>query len=171
MDYRVIVSPTKGFWTEHGWQKQLALATQLPNDTEVVLSFKDASDIKLIRRKDIQSMTRYAFLSFLMKVCLKRALKQSDNSLLSQFIQIPILSDGNVLTLDNKTMTLDAAERFAVSLVWGSKPDADHLVYWGRKFLDHHVAAGDNDTIYIISLSSPARAAWLNTPDRFRSQA
>lgn len=163
MDYRIIVSPEKGFWSDHGWQMHLSEATHISSTTELVLSFKD-SDVKVIRRKDIQPMTRHAFLSFLLKVCLKRLSQGLEQSGLDGLIGASITSKDQKICIGNASLTLEHAERHAHSLVWGRKPSTDDLARWGRRFLQYHVAAGDHDTIYVISLSSPAAVQMLPHP-------
>lgn len=169
MDYRVILSPTKGFWSEQGWQHNIASATQLSPGTEVVLSFKDDKDIKIIRRKDIQIMNRHSFLKFLIKVCMKRSLGKANNEKFSQFLKKEIRSEADTIFIDGKAFTLEDAERQALSSVWSHKPDVNFLVHWGRQFLHYHIASGDEDTIYVVSLSSPAPASWLSFPDKLRA--
>lgn len=169
MDYRVIFSPLKGFWSDQGWQRLLSLATKLPNQTEVVLSFKDTDDIQLIRRKDIQVMTCYAFLTFLLKVCFKRALDKRNYTDVATLLNKRIECNGELLTIDGIPMSHEDAERHVHASIWGNKPTVEMLSEWGRRLLTYHVAQGDKETVYVISLSSPASATWLKCPERYRA--
>lgn len=163
MDYQVIVSPEKGFWSDHGWRNLLHDATQIPNSAQLVMSFKDES-VSLIRRKDIQLMTRRTFIAFLLNVCLKRLSNRVELPGFEGFVGTSISYSDKGFKIHNEYLSMPEAEAAAHKLIWARRPSCEELQVWGQRFLHYLVKSGDEDSLYVISTSSPASAEKLKYP-------
>lgn len=163
MDYRVIVSPEKGFWTDQGWQPHLSEAVTVPSHASIVLSFRD-DNVSLIRRKDIQIMTRHSFLLFLVKIYLKRVKSGDLNELHQNIAGVRVTHEKESFVINDKALSSQEAEDELHRLCWCLRPSSIELERWGKQFLHYMVKAGADDTIYVISLSSPAQVEKLKPP-------
>lgn len=143
MEYKVILSPEKGFWSERGWVESLSSAVKIPSDAHVVLSFKD-DRILLIRRRDITVISKHALISLLVKSW--------------------IIKNNTPTKKNEPLISLEELEKKMIKSLWEKSLQQAQLSEMSTELLNKLSLRAGDEHFYLISLTSPVKYEMLRSP-------